>query len=91
MIWSQYTDIHSGNFRLACLLPAKIWICFWGLKICICIHFFYKSNNHVIEAKEMVMLELQKMSGGEADRQEHSMESPNRKLQKAPASNSVFD
>lgn len=53
--------------------------------------FFYKSNNHVIEAKEMVMLELQKMSGGEADRQEHSMESPNRKLQKAPASNSVFD
>lgn len=39
----------------------------------------------------MLMLELRKVSGGAADRQEHLMESPNRKLQKAPASNSVFD
>ncbi|KAG7269713.1 hypothetical protein CRUP_026905 [Coryphaenoides rupestris] len=47
--------------------------------------YLYPTN----EAKEMVMLELQKVSGGEADKQEDLGEPPARKLRKAQASSSL--
>lgn len=55
---------------------------------------FFSNINTATEAKEMVMLELQKVSGGEADMKEDLGEPPARKLRKAQASSSldsVFD
>ncbi|XP_035803997.1 zinc finger BED domain-containing protein 4-like [Amphiprion ocellaris] len=50
---------------------------------------FFSNSDTATEAKEMLMLELQRMSTGEADKQEDLGEPPVRKLPKVQASSSL--
>ncbi len=62
----------------------KYYYCFFGYK-----DRFFSNTDTATEAKEMLMLELRRMSTGEADKQEDLGEPPVRKLHKVQASSSL--
>ena len=67
----------------------KYYYCFFRYK-----DHFFSNTDTATEAKEMLMLELRRMSTGEADKQEDPGEPPVikiRKMQTSSSLNSLFD